>query len=155
MGASEWTIGPVADAAELVAASGLFDSPVTQCGARAFLEMPGHHLLLARSTDGTALGFVSGVLMRHPDKDAEMFVHELGVDGGFRRRGIATALLRALAALGQGLGCTGMWTGTERANAAALATYRSLGAVVDAESVFVAWDSLGASFATLKAPDKP
>jgi ribosomal protein S18 acetylase RimI-like enzyme len=155
MGASEWNIGPAADAAELVAASGLFDNPVSEHGARAFLGMPGHHLLLARSGDGTAVGFVSGVELGHPDKDAEMFVYELGVDGSFRQRGIATALLRALAALGLGLGCTGMWTGTERANAAALATYRSLGAVVDAESVFVAWDSLGASFATLKAPDKP
>ena len=153
MGASEWNIGPVADAAELVAASGLFDSPVTERGARAFLEMPGHHLLLARSADGTALGFVSGVLMRHPDKDAEMFVYELGVDGGFRRRGIATALLRALAALGLELGCTGMWTGTERSNAAALAAYRSLGAVVDAESVFIEWGSLGTSFAPFKAPN--
>lgn len=155
MGASEWSIGPVADAGELVDASGLFDNPVTESGARAFLEMPGHYLLLARSRDGTAVGFVSGVVMRHPDKDPEMFVYELGVDGSFRHRGIATALLRALAALGLERGCTGMWTGTERTNAAALATYRSLGAVVDAESVFIEWDSLGVSFAPLKTPNPP
>ncbi|GAA1879079.1 GNAT family N-acetyltransferase [Paeniglutamicibacter psychrophenolicus] len=155
MDASEWNIGPVVDAAELVAASGLFDSPVTERGARAFLGMPGHHLLLARSGDGAAVGFVSGVVMRHPDKDAEMFVYELGVDEHFRQRGIAAALLRALAALGLELGCTGMWTGTERANAAALATYRSLGAVVDAESVFIEWDSLDTSFAPFKTPNSP
>jgi hypothetical protein len=35
-----------------------------------------------------------------------------------------------------------MWTGTEADNEAALATYRSLGATVDARSVFITWDDL-------------
>ncbi|WP_411731360.1 GNAT family N-acetyltransferase [Paeniglutamicibacter sp.] len=148
MDATEWNIGPAAEPAELVAASGLFDYPVTPSGARAFLAMPGHHLLLARTGDGTAVGFVSGVLMRHPDKEPEMFVYELGVDGPYRRRGIAAALLRALARDALALGCTGMWTGTERGNAEALATYRSLGATVDAESVFIEWVTLAESFAS-------
>ncbi|MFL4472540.1 GNAT family N-acetyltransferase [Paeniglutamicibacter sp. MACA_103] len=146
MVATEWNIGPAADPAELVAASGLFDNPVTAQGARAFLAMPGHHLLLARAGDRTAVGFVSGVVMRHPDKEPEMFVYELGVDEAHRRRGVAAALLRALALEALSLGCTGMWTGTERANAAALAAYRSLGATVDAQSVFIVWDDLARCF---------
>ena len=146
MDATQWDIGPAASAAELVAASALFDSPVTAVGAQAFLDMPGHHLLLARGPDGTAVGFVSGVVMRHPDKEPELFVYELGVDAAHRRRGIAAALLHGLARTALSLGCTGMWTGTERANAAALATYRSLGATVDTESVFIVWDDLGQAF---------
>ncbi|MBV1778599.1 GNAT family N-acetyltransferase [Paeniglutamicibacter sp. ABSL32-1] len=146
MDATEWNIGPAASAAELVAASELFDSPVTPDGARAFLAMPGHHLLLARGLDGTAVGFVSGVLMRHPDKEPEMFVYELGVGEAHRRRGIAAALLRALARTALSLGCTGMWTGTEGANVAALAAYRSLGATVDTESVFIVWEELAREF---------
>ncbi|WP_235511490.1 N-acetyltransferase [Agromyces sp. Root81] len=78
----------------------------------------------ATGPDGAGVGFVSGVEMRHPDKDAEMFVYELGVDEAWRRRGIAKALLLALRDVAVQLGCRGMWTGTERDNAAALATYR-------------------------------
>lgn len=155
MDATEWNIGPAAAPAELVAASGLFDYPVTEHGAREFLAMPGHLLLLARTADGTAVGFVSGVMMRHPDKEPEMFLYELGVDGPYRRRGIAAALLRALARDALDLGCAGMWTGTERGNAEALATYRSLGATVDSESVFIEWGALAEAFAPGAAPQDP
>jgi hypothetical protein len=48
---------------------------------------------------------------------------------------------------------TGMWTGTERVNAAALAAYRSLGATVDTESVFNQWDDLAVSFGNGVAPE--
>lgn len=155
MNSTAWTIGPAAGPAELVAASDLFDFPVSEHGAREFLAMPGHRLLLARTPDGTAVGFVSGVLMRHPDKEPEMFVYELGVAQSHRRRGIATALLRALAMEALALDCTGMWTGTERGNAAALATYRSLGATVDAESVFIEWAVLSKAFIPGTTPLSP
>ena len=148
----EWSIGPATEPAELVAASGLFDYPVTARGAREFLAMPGHLLLLATTGSGQAVGFVSGVLMRHPDKEPEMFLYELGVDDAYRRRGIAAALIRALARQALELGCAGMWTGTERGNAAALAVYTSLGATVDTESVFIEWDDLAEAFAPATAP---
>jgi hypothetical protein len=74
MVATDWRIGPAADPAELVAASGLFDYPVTRYGAREFLAMQGHLMLLARAGDGTAVGFVSGVATRHPDKEPKMFI---------------------------------------------------------------------------------
>ncbi|MDO2936188.1 GNAT family N-acetyltransferase [Paeniglutamicibacter sulfureus] len=146
MDPTDWTIGPPTNPSELVAASELFDFPVSEHGAREFLAMPGHRLLLARTADGTAVGFVSGVVMRHPDKQPEMFVYELGVAESHRRRGIAAALLRALALEALALGCTGMWTGTERGNVAALATYGSLGATVDDESVFIQWAALAEAF---------
>jgi ribosomal protein S18 acetylase RimI-like enzyme len=75
-----------------------------------------------------------------------MFIYELGVDEPCRRRGIAAALLCALAIKALELGCTGMWTGTERGNAAALAAYRSLGATVDTEPVLIQWNDLAESF---------
>jgi hypothetical protein len=50
-------------------------------------------------------------------------------------------------------GCTGMRTGTERVNVAALAAYRSLGATVDTESVFFQWDDLAVSFGNSVAPE--
>jgi ribosomal protein S18 acetylase RimI-like enzyme len=99
-------------------------------------------LLLAASLDGEGIGFVSGVEMRHPDKDAEMFIYELGVDEAWRRHGVAKELLSALRDLAVQRGCRGMWTGTDADNEAALATYKSLGATVDDTSVFIAWDDL-------------
>lgn len=137
---SSWLIERVEDPAVLVAGSGLFDHPVTMDGAEDFLGRQGHLLLLARAPDGCGVGFVSGVEMRHPDKPAEMFVYELGVDDGWRRRGVATALLQALQDEAHRRGCRGMWTGTERDNDAALATYRMSGATVDDGSVFITWD---------------
>jgi len=140
---NEWTIAVVADPDVLVRASHLFDQPVPEEGAVDFLSRPGHVLLMATDSDGAGIGFVSGVEMRHPDKEPEMFVYELGVDEAWRRRGIAKALLLALRDIAVQRGCRGMWTGTERDNAAALATYTSLGAGVDDQSVFITWDELG------------
>lgn len=140
-----WTIVQVSDPTELVAASHLFDDPVTPEGAADTLGRPGHVVLLARAADGSDVGFVSGVEMRHPDKDAELFLYELGVDEAWRRQGVATALLAALRDVALARGCRGMWTGTEGDNAAALATYRAAGAEIDAGSVFVVWDDLVAT----------
>jgi ribosomal protein S18 acetylase RimI-like enzyme len=127
------------DEAGLVAASSLFDRPVTVEGARRFLERPGHHLLLAETGDGTAVGFVSGVEMTHPDKGTEMFLYELGVAEGWRRRGVATRLINALADIARELGCYGMWTGTEHYNVPALAAYRSTGAALEPGTTIVVY----------------
>lgn len=135
-----WSVRIADEPSQLVANSHLFDRPVSEEGAAGFLRRPGHVLLLALSADGRGIGFVSGVEMQHPDKDPEMFVYELGVDDAWRHRGVATALLRALGAEARRRGCAGMWTGTEKDNAAALATYEGLGAVVDDASVFITWD---------------
>lgn len=140
---STWTIAIVKDAASLVQNSHLFDNMVTLEGAEDFLAREGHLLLLARDAGGAGIGFVSGVEMRHPDKPAEMFIYELGVDDPWRQQGVAKALLEALREEAIRRGCAAMWTGTEADNVAAIATYRSVGAIVDASSVFITWDELG------------
>ena len=57
-----------------------------------------------------------------------MFLFELSVDEDHRRLGIGVGLVRRLADLARSAGCYGMWVGTEDANVAAVATYRSSGA---------------------------
>lgn len=138
----EWSIIRVDDPSLLVENSALFDEPVTLEGAKDFLGRPGHLLLLALTSAGAGIGFVSGVVMRHPDKQAEMFVYELGVDEAWRQRGVAKALLFAMRDEARARGCMAMWTGTEADNGAALATYRSVGATVDSDSVFITWDDI-------------
>jgi [ribosomal protein S18]-alanine N-acetyltransferase len=131
-------IGPN-DAAAVMAAAAVFDHPPRADATARFLAERGHHLLIAY--DGAApVGFISGVETVHPDKGAEMFLYELGVAGSHRRRGIGRALVEALAALAREQGCYGMWVATDEDNVAALATYRSVGALRDDErSVILTW----------------
>ncbi|MGM1064256.1 GNAT family N-acetyltransferase [Saccharothrix sp. Mg75] len=123
----------------VVAAGHLFDAAPREDATRAFLADDRHHLLVAY-VDGEPAGFVSGVETIHPDKGVEMFLYELGVDEAHRRRGVGTALVGALVDLARARGCTGAWGGTERDNAAALATYRRAGADTDFGTVVVSWD---------------
>lgn len=136
----EWQISPALTPSELLAAAHLFDGEVTGAGAADALARPGQLFLLAYSRAGRPVGFVSAVEMRHPDREPEMFVNELGVDEPWQRRGIARALLAALAAAARERGCAALWTATEPDNEAALATYRSAGARAEETAVMVEID---------------
>ena len=129
-----------ADAPIVLGAPGLFDDPPTVEATQRFLAAPGHHLLMAFDDDGTAVGFVTGVEMTHPDKGTELFLYELSVDEIARGQGIGTALVRALAALARDRGCYGMWTLTDRDNDAALGTYRKAGAAEESTHVMLGWN---------------
>ncbi len=129
----------VTDAAAVLAAGELFDGPPLAEPTARFLADPDHHLLLAY--DGPRpIGMITGVEMTHPDKGTEMFVYELGVAPEDRRRGVATALVEALAGLARERGCYGMWVSTEPDNEAAQRTYRKAGASEDAQFVMLSWD---------------
>ena len=131
----------VADSlASVRAAAHLFDHPVVDDATLTFLEDRRHVLLLAR-IDGYAVGFVSGVELSHPDKPrSEMFVYELGVDEGFRRRGVATALMQGLIELCEARGCGEMFVLTEQDNTAAIATYRKALGSAEPAGVMFTWD---------------
>jgi ribosomal protein S18 acetylase RimI-like enzyme len=124
----------------VLAAAHLFDAlprPNTTAG---FLARDGHHLLLAYDDAGRPVGMVSGIETAHPDKGTEMLLYELGVAEDARRRGVGTALVRALAGLAWERGCIGMWVAVDADNAAALATYRAAGAGPEDPCAVLAWD---------------
>jgi ribosomal protein S18 acetylase RimI-like enzyme len=125
----------VTEAAAVHAAVDLFDGPPLQAATERFLAEPGHHLVFAYDDGGRAVGMISGVQTTHPDKGTEMFLYELSVLPGARRRGVATALVHALREMARDLGCYGMWVGVDPGNTAALGTYRGAGA--DEEETFV------------------
>jgi aminoglycoside 3-N-acetyltransferase I len=130
----------VAGAAAVHAAGDLFDAPPLPAATERFLRDPTHHLLFAYDDGDRAIGMISGIETTHPDKGTEMFVYELGVAPAARMRGVATALVRALAELARERGCYGMWVGTEPDNVAAQATYRRAGATEEAPFVLLNWD---------------
>jgi ribosomal protein S18 acetylase RimI-like enzyme len=109
------------------AAERLFDDPVDPEATRRFLADEANHLLVAY-VDGEPAGFVSGTELMHPDDPRpELFLNELGVDEGFRGRGIGTALVAKLWEIAQSRGCRGMWVLTDDDNPAALKAYRRAG----------------------------
>jgi ribosomal protein S18 acetylase RimI-like enzyme len=133
-------IRDLSDAQEdaVLALSHLFDHTAQASATRRFLSEHGHHLLVAY-VDGTAAGFVTGVEMTHPDKGTEMFLYELGVDEGFRNRGIGRALVVALAELARTSGCYGMWVLTDEDNVAAMHTYTAAGGTDPQQHAMLTW----------------
>src|SRR5579884_1455494 len=124
---------------DVAAAGQLFDAAPRVEATRRFLADERHHLLIAY-VEGVPVGMVTGVEMTHPDKGSEMFLYELGVDESYQGRGIGRELTSALARLARDRGCYGMWVVTELDNAAALATYRSAGGVLEGGKVLLEWN---------------
>ena len=82
-------------------APGTFDGPVDPRWARAVLEAPDQHLAVA--LDGArVVGFAMGVRYAEPDKAPALYVDEVGTADAYRRRGVATALMRALLSVDPG-----------------------------------------------------
>lgn len=126
------------DIDQVLAASSLFDAPPTREWASRFLDLDGHHLMVAYVGEESA-GFVTGVETTHPDKGTEMFLYELGVAEEHRGQGVGRALVEALGRLAADRGCYGMWVGTEPDNDAAIATYRVAGAEEPEPHVTLTW----------------
>lgn len=107
-------------------ADGVFDGPVQERWARAFLDDARHHLAVAVD-DGVVVGMASAVDYVHPDKAPQLWINEVGVAPTHQRRGIGRLLLDALLAHGRALGCTEAWLGTEEDNTPARRLYESAG----------------------------
>jgi ribosomal protein S18 acetylase RimI-like enzyme len=118
-------LGP-SDDAELGRFEAAFDHAIDQAYARAFLDDPRHHMIVAY-VGGEAAGFVSATEIFHPDKAPQMFLNELAVVEELRRRGAASALLEELKRLSSEVGCAAIWVLTDQHNAPAMRTYAKAG----------------------------
>jgi ribosomal protein S18 acetylase RimI-like enzyme len=72
------------------------------------------------------LAFAHELLRRHGDPTM-LFVYDIGVDEAYRRRGVATRLVRELEAIARERGIRTGFVLTNASNDAAMALYRSLG----------------------------
>ncbi|MEM9220860.1 MAG: GNAT family N-acetyltransferase [Pseudomonadota bacterium] len=123
------------DADLLVRASSLFDNPVRRPWAEKFLQSENNHLALA-TVAGVPVGFASGITYVHPDKPAELWINEVGVDGDYRRRGIGKAVVACLCRHAKSLGAAKAWVFTDAENFSARGLYGSLDGV-ESETVMV------------------
>jgi ribosomal protein S18 acetylase RimI-like enzyme len=126
-------------------APGVFDNPIDPELTREFLQDPRHHLAVAID-EGLVVGFASGVHYVHPDKPPQLWINEVAVSPAHRRSGLATAVLRALLAVGQQYNCTEAWVLTDRTNIAAMALYASLGGIQGADRQGPSDATLGYTF---------
>lgn len=125
--------------AELLAGTDIFDNPVDEEQLAAFLEDPGHEMLLALSGD-SPIGFASGTILLHPDKPPAFLINEVEVEEAFRRRGIGTKLVLGLLEIARSRGCKGTWLATEHDNVAARALYAKAMARETGQIVVYDWD---------------
>jgi ribosomal protein S18 acetylase RimI-like enzyme len=103
-----------------------FDFDVLADETERFLTDERHYLLLGYFQERPA-GFVSAVEVFHPDKRGELFLNEIAVMEGARRRGVARALIEELKRIGRERGCVSMWVLTDEGNPTAMRLYGSSG----------------------------
>jgi GNAT superfamily N-acetyltransferase len=124
----------------LVAATDLFDHPVTPGRARAFLAGPGSVALLAY--DGPEpVGFLTAFEHVLPDQEPELYLSEMYVREDRQRRGIGTALVERFRAIARERGCSALWVLTEEDNDAALGLYGSVGTPARTTQAMFEWGS--------------
>ena len=137
-----WLVGP--EDAEKVLEADVFDGPARRDSVARFLgpaEVPDpRNLMLVAEVAGRIEGFVTAVLLDHPDKPLTLFINELGVNEAFQRQGIGLALLQAIRAEGRARGCEAAWVLTEADNAAARALYRAAGGDETRDIVMFGWE---------------
>ncbi|MFL6721941.1 MAG: GNAT family N-acetyltransferase [Sphingomonas sp.] len=106
-------------------AEGVFDRPVDEALAHAFLVDPRHHLAVALHGN-VVVGFVSAVDYVHPDKARQLWINEVGVAARYRRKGVARKLMQLILDHARELGCSEAWVLTDAENVPANALYQSV-----------------------------
>ena len=96
------------------------DCPWTEEQIRA--EISSSAIFLAAAVDGKLAGYVSGVVAAD-----ECEIANVAVDGGYRRRGIATRLLEELVNEAVSLGADKMFLSVRVDNLPAIELYKKLG----------------------------
>ncbi|MBZ9817566.1 GNAT family N-acetyltransferase [Mesorhizobium sp. CA7] len=115
---------PGDDAVVMRVAEEVFDEPVRPDRLAAYLNSPGHFMIVA-IVDEIVVGQCAAVVHRHPDKMSELYIDEIGVAPAFQRKGIARKMLDATFEIGREHGCEEAWVGTEPDNGPARALYET------------------------------
>jgi ribosomal protein S18 acetylase RimI-like enzyme len=90
------------------------------------------NLLLVAFEGSEALGYLRGTeLLQLNSRRKQMFLYDIGVDEGFRRRGVGKALISALLRDCRERGFEEVFVFTDPANLAAVGLYQSTGAVTE------------------------
>jgi ribosomal protein S18 acetylase RimI-like enzyme len=117
----------------------LFDEAPDRAATRAYLADRRNVLFLAYSGDNP-IGFLRGTTLRQlHTRRPQMFLYEIGVRSGFRRRGVGRCLIERLLAYCRARGFDEVFVLTSPSNRAAVGLYRATGAATEttADRMFV------------------
>ncbi|MFS4468695.1 GNAT family N-acetyltransferase [Maribacter sp. 2210JD10-5] len=110
----------------IVVGDALFDYPIKEKSAIAFLNSKRHHMAIALDNE-KVVGMASGVHYVHPDKMPSLFIDEVGVLETHQNKGIGRSLVKFLNEHGKSLGCSSSWVLTDTDNVAAQKMYTASG----------------------------
>jgi len=113
----------------------LFEFGTPELAAVRTYVADARNVLLIAFDGSEALGFLRGTeLAQLSSRRKQMFIYEIGVDEDFRRHGIGKALLTALLKDCRDRGFEEAFVLTDPANEAAVALYRSAGAMTETQA---------------------
>lgn len=93
----------------------VFDHAIDPEHLAAYAAAPLHAMFVALADD-MVVGQIRGCVHLQPDRSADLYVDNLGTAPSHQRRGIASALMKAMLAWGREQGCTHCWVATETDN---------------------------------------
>lgn len=117
----------------------VFDHAIRDDSLEAFLACPRHEMFFAE-LDGRVVGMCSAFIYFHPDKPAQMFINEVGVDETCRRQGIGRKLLDAMLGLARERGLAYAWLGTASDNVEGTALFGSASDPEDKPQPFLLYE---------------
>lgn len=97
----------------------------TEKSLEEFLASPDRFYLVAY-VDGELAGAIHGYVMLHPTGVKYLYIDEVDTFVGFRRQGVAKAMMEEAFKIGREEECDEAWLGTEHDNEAAKALYLTL-----------------------------
>jgi len=105
----------------------------------AFLANPANFLLVAAAeSESEPAGYLLAYRLQRPDREAaQMFIYEVDVAEGWRRRGLGSALLDEILRLARAEDMCEAFVLTSRGNEAARSLYAGTGAVVEDETAML------------------
>jgi ribosomal protein S18 acetylase RimI-like enzyme len=127
------------DEQAVLGAEHLFDGPADPTAVRSYLE-DGRNIFLLAFEKNEPIGFLRGTeLGQLKSERKQMFLYEIAVKDGFRRRGVGSDLIKSLLQYCRQRGFEEVFVFTDPANVAAVQLYRSTGAVTEtvADRMFV------------------
>ena len=106
-------------------------SPPSDAYLAEWLADDGHFALAAQVGGRVIGGLVAYELQKFEQARTEIYIYDLGVAAAYRRKGVATGLIRRLQSLAAERGASVIYVQTDRGDEAAIALYDKLGSRED------------------------